>query len=579
MVRSTVVADAGVGSAAPAKWRTAIRLLTSRQRMWFAFLIVARIVVGFFDLALAAAMYLLFVLLQGRSPAQHFWWLPTTILSSALATSILVGLRVLIDFVSARSVFRAIQNLATDFLLRLTQGYGEVQWIRFVERNRSELASHAAHTARDAADFYHRSIELISGAVIVATMMAAFIYQSAIAAFGFACALAGFYLLHQLIIRVRVQKAAANREAALIKLQKNLADLFLSWKEIRTYGNQAFFYGRIRREAEVFGTANRRTVFLPQIARTIADQGTVLLFLGLIVAVELRQGDTRQLISLLAFYFVLSRRLLPLVSQISLIAGQMESSYENVRIVDSELAECRRHRAPALPTQLPVPGFVIMLDQVSFRFNNEKLVLRNIDLLVRNGEIVVLYGASGIGKSSLLNLIAGVTEPSVGVVRVDRQAMAYVPQEIALLDDSIRNNLLFGLAAKTDVELWSALAAARLDTFVAAQQQGLETAAGDNGALFSGGERQRLGMARAILRADSLLLLDEATSALDAENERDILANLAAAGTAVFLVTHRAQARQFAHRVFRLVDGFLVEEQKRTRFVVNEPAQVVAGQV
>jgi ABC-type bacteriocin/lantibiotic exporter with double-glycine peptidase domain len=186
--------------------------------------------------------------------------------------------------------------------------------------------------------------------------------------------------------------------------------------------------------------------------------------------------------------------------------------------------------------------------------------LRDVNLCIRDGETVVLHGASGIGKSSLLNLIAGVSQPSTGVVRVDRVSIAYVPQEIPLLDDSIKNNLLFGLAAKSDKELMKALALAKLDEFVAAQPLGLETGVGDNGALFSGGERQRLGLARAILRGGRLLLLDEATSALDAENERQVLENLSASGVAILLVTHRVHTRMFGHRVFRIEEGSLIEE-------------------
>jgi ABC-type multidrug transport system fused ATPase/permease subunit len=137
-----------------------------------------------------------------------------------------------------------------------------------------------------------------------------------------------------------------------------------------------------------------------------------------------------------------------------------------------------------------------------------------------------------------------------------------VPQEIILLDDSIRNNLLFGLAEKSDAELMDALAAARLSEFVAALPLGLETGAGDNGVLFSGGQRQRLALARAILRGVKLLLLDEATSALDDENEGRVLENLGAAGIAVVLATHRAHKHFCAERVFRLQQGQLIEETK-----------------
>lgn len=542
------------------RWWKAFRLLRVRQRVRFALLTMARIAVGVCDLALAAAMYLLFLLLQGRTPAHHFAWMPETILAAALLTSIIVVVRAGADIVSARSVFRFIQNLAMDFTLRLTRGYSELQWTRFVERNRSQLINCSLNTAREAADFYHRCIELVAGVIVVALMSAAFVYQSATAACGFAIVLAAVYCVHRFLIRKSVQQAATNREACLARLQKHLADLFSTGKEVRTYGAYSFFHERIRRQAEGFAANHRRSVFLPQAARILAEQGTVLLFLALIVAVQLRQGDTRQLLSLLAFYFVLSRRLLPLVSQISMIAGQMEDSYEHVRIIDSELAECGRFRVPASPAPSPQPGFVLELSQVSFWFHRDAPVLRNVNLFLRQGEIVVLHGASGIGKSSLLNLIAGVLDPVAGAVRVNRAAVAYVPQEVPLLDDTIRNNLLFGLPAMPDEELMRALAAANLANFVSTQPAGLETQVGDNGALFSGGQRQRLGLARAILRGCSLLLLDEATSALDQENERQILANLASRGTAVLLATHRLNTRPFADRVFGMRQGYLVEE-------------------
>lgn len=551
-------------SAVHGSWRVALRLLSKRQAAAFVCLSAARSAVGFCDLALAVAMYVLFLLVQGHAPAHSFLRTPITTLDAALLTSALVVVRTAVDIVSSRVAFGYIQGLHTDFLLRLTQGYSEMNWNRLAARNRSELTSRALHTTREAADFYHRCIELVSGGVIVATMTMACFYQSSLAALGFACTLAAFYFAHRLIIRKRVQQAALKRETAQAALQRTIADMLRSGKEIRTYRNLAFFHDRIHRLADKFGAGNRSAVLLPQVARSFADQGTMLIFLGLIVAAELMHGDTSRLLSLLAFYFVLSRRLLPLMSQISLIAGQMESSFENVRIVDADLEECRRYRMAPAPVVFPAPGFILQMKDVTFSFDPQTPLLREVDLDLRPGETVVLHGASGEGKTTLLNLIAGITLPDSGVVRVDRTVggseVAYVPQEVPLLDDTIRENLLFGLPARSDRELTKALAAARLEEFVAALPRGLETRVGDDGALFSGGERQRLGLARAILRKSQLLLLDEATSAMDEENERQVLTNLGVMGMAVILVTHRRQARFFAQRVYRIEGGVLVEE-------------------
>ena len=175
-----------------------------------------------------------------------------------------------------------------------------------------------------------------------------------------------------------------------------------------------------------------------------------------------------------------------------------------------------------------------------------------------------------------MNIIAGVLQPTSGSICIDQAKAAYVPQDAALLDDSIRNNLLFGLAAKSDADLLHALQVANLRELVEAQPFGLDTPVGDNGVLFSGGQRQRLGLARAILRGAKLLLLDEATSALDEENESQVLANIGASGVAVLLVTHRTPKHEFAQRVFRLEHGCLREASIQDPSVLATEAITVA---
>ncbi|MFP5227951.1 MAG: ATP-binding cassette domain-containing protein [Acidobacteriota bacterium] len=548
-------------SSAGGKYAAALRLLSLRDRVSLLMLTTGRIAVGLCDLLVAAAMYLLFLTLQGHTAVPHLFGLPQTVLSLGIITATLVVTRSLADSSTALLSLRRIHHLQTELLLRLVRGYSQMQWTHFVERNRSELVNFAIHTTRDAADFFHRWIELVASVVVVLVMAVAVIWKSPPAAAGVAVLLAAVYALHRYGIRGSLQTAASSREDSVRRLQRDLTDLFSSGKEIRTYRLQSFFSERIRHHAQRMASGSVRAVFLPQVGRSIADQGAVLIFLVMVIVVQLHQSDTHGLLALLAFYFVLSRRLLPLTSQIALIAGQMESAWEHVRIVDTELQECLRHRAAPEPTRLPTAGYAVELSQVSFSYLEDKPILTNLDFRLREGEIVVLQGASGSGKSSLLNLIAGIADPRSGTILCDRARVCYVPQEVPLLDDSIRTNLLFGSTGIPDEELMRALRTARLDQFVAAQPSGLAAGVGDNGSLLSGGQRQRLGLARALVRGGDTLLLDEATSALDEDSEREILEALAASGKAVLLATHRVRAHLFAHRVLQLCGGELLEER------------------
>ena len=347
--------DSGIeerGSAGTGRWlrmswsvRPGVRLVSLRQRLVFAALTLERVIVGCCDLLLAGSMYLLFLFLQGAPPAHHPWWTPKSVLSAALTTAALVVVRASLDLASTRSVVSQVQDLCADLLLRLTQGYNELQWVRFAQRNRSDLLNHAMSTVREAANFYHLAIEIAASTLVVLLMTGALIYQSPPAACILGVTLGLFYGLHRFLIRARLQQAGADRERSLRALQLTLADMLASAREIRSYGVGGFLQDRIRRQARVTGDSFRRVAFLPHVARILADHGVVLIFLFAVIAMQLLHGDSRQLLSLLVFYFVLCRRLLPMISQLSFLAGQMENSYKSVLIVCDELEDCSRHRA------------------------------------------------------------------------------------------------------------------------------------------------------------------------------------------------------------------------------------------
>ena len=216
----------------------------------------------------------------------------------------------------------------------------------------------------------------------------------------------------------------------------------------------------------------------------------------------------------------------------------------------------------------------VKFEDVSFSYSDEAPTISHLTLEARPGETVALVGATGAGKSTVLNLLTRFYDPTGGRILIDdtplesiskewlRDQLGYVTQESFLFNTTLRENLQLAKHDATDEEIWAALEAANAAGFVRANPDGLDTIAGERGNRFSGGERQRLSIARALLKNPPLLLLDEATSALDNKTERlvqEALENLRSDRTC-FVIAHRLSTVQKADRICVLHHGRLVEE-------------------
>ncbi len=216
----------------------------------------------------------------------------------------------------------------------------------------------------------------------------------------------------------------------------------------------------------------------------------------------------------------------------------------------------------------------VELRGVSFAYDAGPPALCEVSLVARAGEVLAVVGPTGAGKSTLLALIARFFDPDAGAVLVDghdlrhatvrsvRDQTAIALQEHVLFAATVRENLLYGRPGASDADLRVAAAVACVDEFVRALPRGYDTLLGERGAKLSTGQRQRIGIARAVLKGAPILLLDEPTASLDAETELRVLDNLRtwSTGRCVVLVTHRLSAVRRADRVVVLEQGRIVEE-------------------
>jgi subfamily B ATP-binding cassette protein MsbA len=236
---------------------------------------------------------------------------------------------------------------------------------------------------------------------------------------------------------------------------------------------------------------------------------------------------------------------------------------------------------PPQPTPLKGAQSDIHFDNVSFAYE-QKPVLREIQLRVRPGEKVALAGKSGSGKTTLANLLLRFYDPTGGAIRIGgvdlrqaavrdlRRQMAVVTQEVILFDDTIRNNIAFGRPGATEAEIEEAARHAFAHDFILEKPQGYNSIVGEKGINFSVGQRQRITIARALLRNAPILVLDEATSALDNESERIVQAALdeLMKGRTTICIAHRLSTIQNFDRIVVLDQGRIVEMGTHSELLV-----------
>jgi ATP-binding cassette subfamily C protein len=342
--------------------------------------------------------------------------------------------------------------------------------------------------------------------------------------------------------------------------------------------------------AKSYGVADRQTDVFVRLSGDLRDisldmatghvdlqqslefSSTAMLALIAYVSLELLDVPPAQLLVLLFVFARLMPRLIAIYRQGQTLAGALPV-LDAVADLERECLEAAEP-PPSVVADVPLTHSV-RFDDVSFAYarRTDLPAVEGINLEIAAGLTTAIVGPSGAGKSTCADLLIGLLSPTSGRILIDgapltlarvpgwRQHISYVSQDTFLFHDTVRANLTWARPEATDEELWRALRLSAADDFVAGLPQGLNTVVGERGVLISGGERQRLSLARALVRQPRILVLDEATSSLDSENELRIQQAVASLRhqMTIVIITHRLSTIRDADVIHVLDSGRLVE--------------------
>jgi len=472
----------------------------------------------------------------------------------------------LLVLVAKKQVGYTKARMATDLRLTLLNSVLNSQWSYFVHQPVGRLTNSMATEAWRASDAYEFGAGMVAYAIQalvylgVALMVS---WQATLAAL--AAAIVFLFVSHFL---VRMTRRAGKRQTHLLKsLLSRMTDTLNSVKTLKAMGREnladkvlAAETGKLNRalEKEVFSKAALTAAQEPMFAAV----GSLAVFV-LLVRWEMPVAEV------LVLTVVLTRVLAQF--------GKIQKHYQKVVTADSAYWSLQEAVDDALALKeehsgRPAPELEdeILLDKVSFEYDGEP-ILKDLSLSIPAGQLTTIIGRSGSGKTTIIDMLAGLQAPSSGAVLIDgvplseidiadwRHKIGYAPQDTVLLHDTILNNVTLGDPELDEADARRALEQADAWEFVESMPEGLQTSVGERGARVSAGQRQRIMLARALAHRPRLLILDEATSALDPDSEAAICETLRGlrGQLTIVAVSHQPALAEFADAVYRLSEGQL----------------------
>jgi ABC-type bacteriocin/lantibiotic exporter with double-glycine peptidase domain len=474
--------------------------------------------------------------------------------------------------------FKFVNDARTRFGRRILRRYMEGPYELFLRTNTTTLIANLTSSLNEmCAGPMASALALLAESIALFGLVSVLIYLNPVFSLLALVLVGGVGVAFSIIIRKRIAFYGREHDTRWKATLRTVNETLSASKEIRVLGRTSSFVDSYLRESHNFDRAQRRYAILSQLPRVALEAFAVGALIGFSVIAIATGRLEGQLFPILAVFAAATVRIVPSLSRIIQALNSINFYRPSIAVVLSalkgDIESAPSNDDKPLSALKPERDIRIVVRSFSFA-GNPYFRLKDIDLHIKRGEKVAIVGLSGSGKSTLMDVLLGLFPEFDGEIIIDgvdrrgdvkawQRGVGYIPQNVYLLDDSIAQNVAFGIESR-NIDLQAVTRAASLaglERVVKTQASGLDTVIGDRGIRISGGERQRIGIARALYHDPAVLILDEATSALDNQTERQVVDSILALSPAktVIIIAHRLSSVTLCDRVYLMNGGCIVD--------------------
>jgi ATP-binding cassette, subfamily B, bacterial PglK len=473
---------------------------------------------------------------------------------------------------------RILRDLSTTLSRRLFRAYLHSPYVFHLQRNSAQIIRNASTEVSETIQLFRTGVRVARETLVLVVVLVLLLLVDplvSLSVFVVLGAIAGaFYMSVRRSLARRGELVQAHRGRRMQALQQGLGAI----KDAKVMGREAYLLRMFDAEThamEHHDMYQRVVVGLPRLFLELVAVTAVLVVAVVFVLLD-RPAET--MLPVLALLAVAVVRLVPALNTIASGLSFIRYQWPSLHLIGTELEnlEVEYTEAASSDSHSFDVRECISLRDLRYEYPGvREASLDGLSCEISAGHAVAFIGPSGAGKSTLIDIILGLLSPTAGQVSVDgtdiqvslrawQRQIGFVPQNIYLLDDTIRRNIAFGLPDDEvdEAAVVRAVRAAKLDGLVASLPEGLNTRVGDRGVRFSGGQRQRIGIARALYHVPRVLIMDEATSALDDETEREVISAIGRlrGEQTVIIIAHRLSTVSGCDRIYMLDRGRIADE-------------------